>query len=649
MAINPFTGQETDEASAKIFQEDYNYKRPNTPVVPIVPTDTVEKYPRIDTTAPTYIAPTAPVIDEAAIRKAEEDAIAQQIKAIEGVYAGEIAKARQTGGERVKQRTAISTVRGGAGSDFAAAEKDVVEQANADIENAINAQMNAEIASARSKGGENARAAIKAAYENAASKKALADAYIADEKTKFTDAQQKATILAQSGSPYEYLDEATRSLFEKYYGQGARDVYNKLGKTTEKPSGVEVSAGASYIDPNTGKLIYQAPNKPETPSYSGTVGEYQFYVEQEKAAGRTPKSFTEYQNEDANRKARAEKASIAGLDPSLVSIGNGLGSRFDSSPIVKQYNEVQNKKLGIDRLLAEGKVSGPQDVALVYDFMKALDPTSVVRESEYAMGASSGNIFLGALAKFNGLFNEAGGKLPENVKKEFQNIINQRYSAISQQYNNKYSEEARKMQALGITDPTIFLTNYSQAETTPGVNQSQLDYAKKWETLGTGVNYEQAVSQYGEEGVKKMMEASGITFNNEEQTSLKGTPEQLSYAIGQYESGGNYNARGPVVTEGQYKGQRAMGKYQIMPGNLPSWSKQALGRVVSESEFMSNPAIQDKIAQYQIGQLLAKHGNNADVASAWFTGRPLAKAGNAKDVLGTTAPQYVKNVLSYIS
>ena len=41
---------------------------------------------------------------------------------------------------------------------------------------------------------------------------------------------------------------------------------------------------------------------------AGMVGEYQFFVEQEKAAGRAPISFNEYQNIDANRKKSIARA-----------------------------------------------------------------------------------------------------------------------------------------------------------------------------------------------------------------------------------------------------------------------------------------------------------------------------------------------------
>ena len=146
--------------------------------------------------------------------------------------------------------------------------------------------------------------------------------------------------------------------------------------------------------------------------------------------------------------------------------------------------------------------------------------------------------------------------------------------------------------------------------------------------------------------ILKLIEKS--TFNNDLSRSgnFSSDSDKVAEAIGQFESGNNYSARGPVVQSGQYKGERAMGRYQVMPGNLPQWSRQALGRVVTEREFMDSPKLQDSIARYKIGELYNKYGTLEDTASAWFTGQPLAKAGNVSDVLGTTAPQYVKNIRS---
>jgi hypothetical protein len=88
-------------------------------------------------------------------------------------------------------------------------------------------------------------------------------------------------------------------------------------------------------------------------------------------------------------------------------------------------------------------------------------------------------------------------------------------------------------------------------------------------------------------------------------------------------------------------GDQALGAYQVMKSNLPSWSKEAFGSTMSPSQFMSNPAAQDAVFNQQFGKLLGKYGNSNDAASAWFTGGPLSTRAGATDVLGTSGSQYV--------
>lgn len=120
--------------------------------------------------------------------------------------------------------------------------------------------------------------------------------------------------------------------------------------------------------------------------------------------------------------------------------------------------------------------------------------------------------------------------------------------------------------------------------------------------------------------------------------------EDILHRIARVESpGGGYTTRGPVITRGSYRGQRAAGKYQIMPGNLPAWSREALGREVSLDEFLANPELQERIARHRVSALYDEYGNPADVASVWHSGRPLAQAGNARDQNMTTR-EYVRRV-----
>jgi hypothetical protein len=117
--------------------------------------------------------------------------------------------------------------------------------------------------------------------------------------------------------------------------------------------------------------------------------------------------------------------------------------------------------------------------------------------------------------------------------------------------------------------------------------------------------------------------------------SSPSSPEAYRVAIAAVESrgSGDYNARGGVIEnpDSMYYGERALGRYQIMPGNLPEWSKAALGREVSEEEFMASPELQDKIFDHRFGILVDRYGNARDAASAWFTGGPLSVGGDKSD------------------
>lgn len=137
----------------------------------------------------------------------------------------------------------------------------------------------------------------------------------------------------------------------------------------------------------------------------------------------------------AGELAKAKNQTSSGYSEKQLDNERALLSMYTSQPIVKDYNTVITSKLGVDNILNSG-VGGAQDLALVYSFMKALDPGSVVRETEYATAANSGNIFTGALARFNGLFNPAGGFMSPQLKKEFQNIINSKMKSQQAQYEN---------------------------------------------------------------------------------------------------------------------------------------------------------------------------------------------------------------------
>ncbi|MBE9012915.1 lytic transglycosylase domain-containing protein, partial [Pseudanabaenaceae cyanobacterium LEGE 13415] len=70
---------------------------------------------------------------------------------------------------------------------------------------------------------------------------------------------------------------------------------------------------------------------------------------------------------------------------------------------------------------------------------------------------------------------------------------------------------------------------------------------------------------------------------------------------------------------------------QIMPENLPSWSREALGYVVSRRDFLARPDLQIAIVDFKLNQywqksIAASNGNVAvaiqRVAAWWYSGKP---------------------------
>lgn len=103
-----------------------------------------------------------------------------------------------------------------------------------------------------------------------------------------------------------------------------------------------------------------------------------------------------------------------------------------------------------------------------------------------------------------------------------------------------------------------------------------------------------------------MRSSSTVNFNGQQ-----GGLANFINAISGQESGGNYNARN------RHSG--ALGRYQIMPGNISSWSRAALGRSVTPQQFARSPELQDRIARHQMQKYYQQYGP-AGAAVAWYAG-----------------------------
>lgn len=118
------------------------------------------------------------------------------------------------------------------------------------------------------------------------------------------------------------------------------------------------------------------------------------------------------------------------------------------------------------------------------------------------------------------------------------------------------------------------------------------------------------------------------------QSSLVGQPSRLSQAIIGKESGGQSG-----VTN---KDSGALGYGQVMPENVPSWTKEALGRSMTPEAFLNDPQAQVRVVNFKIKQYYdtaIRQGHPPDIAirmaaAAWYAG-----PGNMH-LYDNTRPQY---------
>ncbi|MEM8602565.1 MAG: transglycosylase SLT domain-containing protein [Cyanobacteria bacterium P01_H01_bin.121] len=117
------------------------------------------------------------------------------------------------------------------------------------------------------------------------------------------------------------------------------------------------------------------------------------------------------------------------------------------------------------------------------------------------------------------------------------------------------------------------------------------------------------------------------------QTAPQSDIERLSNAIISQESNHNFQAINPD--------SGALGYAQIMPENLPRWSRDALGYTVTDEEFLANPELQRQIIEHRLNyywqQALDDSGGDKEravlmVASRWYSGDP--------DLYTSTYPQF---------
>lgn len=144
-------------------------------------------------------------------------------------------------------------------------------------------------------------------------------------------------------------------------------------------------------------------------------------------------------------------------------------SKFDQHIDVKRYTNLIDSRNAINGI--DPKTKNPADhQAIIYNFAKALDPESVVREGEYETIKKYSQ---GFFTRYKGEINQAingTGFLSEKAIKDIQSTINQRVLSSQRQYDNVAQQFARNIDEIAGEPGTgsRFLVDYNATNDSSG-------------------------------------------------------------------------------------------------------------------------------------------------------------------------------------
>lgn len=205
--------------------------------------------------------------------------------------------------------------------------------------------------------------------------------------------------------------------------------------------------GRSLIDPNTGQVIYRDPDAVEKTKTPNDLVEFEMFTygkEMPQLRG-TP----EYKDAMMGYMKSKRDATVAPSksDPAVLR-KEFIGQSKDFVTIRDSYNRI---KASVD------KPSPAGDLALIFNYMKMLDPGSVVRESEFATAAASGSYGERIKAAVGKVMK--GEKLSDAMRMDFVDRSNKLYKSQLDSHEKLKGEYDRISTGLGV-EPSSVIIDY---------------------------------------------------------------------------------------------------------------------------------------------------------------------------------------------
>lgn len=162
------------------------------------------------------------------------------------------------------------------------------------------------------------------------------------------------------------------------------------------------------------------------------------------------------QNMADARARQSNMISAAGVGRNQIKGEADLRRQFDALPEVKDFKDVRNSWRQIGNL-ATGKPTAQNDIALIFSYMKMLDPGSVVREGEFAVAARAAGVpdhIVNIIGRA-----ESGKLLNERQRTEMVRAASQVYQSRRESYNSAAGQYRGYAEDYGL-DPSRVARRY---------------------------------------------------------------------------------------------------------------------------------------------------------------------------------------------
>lgn len=409
------------------------------------------------------------------------------------------------------------------------------------------------------------------------------------------------------------------------------DVLNKIKNSTNINDAI-LNAGQYAGDKNE----YQ----------SGIVGEYKFYADSERQAGRVPMTFDEYQTKDANRKAQQLAAN--GLTPQQNATFLNISNKYQADGVVNQGQKATSVVQIAEQVLANPKDATNQLKSL-YTLVKNLDPDSAVREGEVQLASMTQSYLNRWKTTLDSVFSgqvispQAATDLANASKdlatvwadaarrRDKQYIAQAQVGGVGEAFNTYLNSFDRNYAGTsGATDTPNNLQLNASYSNTSGILRSQPEFKPLVDSLKTEGLSESDILQY--------INSRYSGFSNDLSMSQNSSAKKIAIAIKQKETGGNYNLAGATG--------EAPSAYQFLPSTWKEWA----GKYLGNPNAPLTKENQDFVAESKIQDLLNQGYNAKEIALIWNGGVPYAKKGiNKKYGVAYDSGKYAEDVLNILN